>query len=523
MPQVGRAPLDPPDAFYRSDGYTKMDDVVEEMDTFGSRVGIPTLIQMGIASVVSFSACAYVYNTDPTRQEGSVLTNVLFWEITALCCSVISIGNAGQHMYQHMRYSVNNSDLKYCTLIIVFVVPFYAFCSLMAFLFETTGHASMIFNGCREFYEALVLISFMQFTIEYFEGVDKLAVILSSEHVTLGKIVPHGAHGFLQKIGIDEWRPFPIPRAPGSDFLAKCLKGIIQYSYWMVTVIAATGLIFMWGHSLKHYPLLAKLLNGAKLASSMWALFNLLVLYEYLCESKACKSKMDRIKPLSKFMCIKLIIIFSLYQEKIMAYLSVHEMLAPLHGCGMVDSIRHVHGEGMTCDWRYTADQERIGNSWVNFLVCFEMILFAQWHRYAYKYDEHLCTPEEDDDFGTGVVKMYTDIRKLSNRVSAQKRAVRMLKGANFSEEDNKKQEADLQAAFDTFDRFHDKKDNCKKVTLIQLEYWLISCGIFEKKDAMTFLAGADKDSDKSLSFREFYDCVKKNQEKTAKPWWKMW
>merc|ERR1712203_1248364 len=104
----------------------------------------------------------------------------------------------------------------------------------------------------------------------------------------------------------------------------------------------------------------------------MW---NLLMLYEYLLESPATKDRMWRSQPGHKFLCIKCVVLFSLWQESILKFLAKHSLLP------------HVTIYGMNPD--HTIHSQTVkADAIVNFLVCFEMMLFAQWHCYAYPWNE---------------------------------------------------------------------------------------------------------------------------------------
>ena len=96
----------------------------------------------------------------------------------------------------------------------------------------------------------------------------------------------------------------------------------------------------------------------------MWALYNLVLFYQ------ATKDKLKAINPLRKFLCIKLVVFFTFWQEVLIALL-VH--------AGAIDSARF-----MLADWTNT----ELANGVDNFVICFEMLIFSIAHIFVFPPDD---------------------------------------------------------------------------------------------------------------------------------------
>lgn len=439
------------------------------------------IISIGIVYASTF----FAYSQPGEHQTMSGYMYVFPYQVWATVSVTIAVSNSLIHVFQHHNIATNSEDIRTCTTIILLVVPVYGFCSAAAFITEhQSAEIAMIFDAVREFYEALVLIAFIQFIAEYWGSAKSLAAELDDEEITLGTVTPHGVRHLVENLKICGYEvkslsPFGFRRAPGSDFVAKSFTGILQYAAVMVIVLLANMCIWCYGPDKPEMETVKGVLKFVKLASNIWALNNLLVLYEYMCESKDTKERMAKIKPLSKFLCIKLIVMFSLWQENICEQLAKRQLLPAMMGWNEL--------------W---TDEEKNADALVNFLVCMEMLLFAQWHRYAYPHDEELVAQGDDEDAGVGIMKLYSDIQTLRSKANSQKQAIKVLK------RDRKRAYAtigELQRAFNTFDL--DKSQEC---SIAQLQYLMGQAGITSEQKAKDMLLRADTDRSGRLSFEEF-------------------
>lgn len=225
---------------------------------------------------------------------------------------------------------------------------------------------------------------------------------------------------------------------------------------------------------------------------------------------ESTRERMRSVHGVHKFLCIKFIVLLTLWQEAIMKGM-IH--------AGTVSS----HFRGPYKTW----EPKDAGNGMVNMLICLEMLLFAEWHRYAYSYKEEL--PQEsyhecvsDNKFTcsrcccvaikkfwfsdmTGFTKMYRDIFKLRHASWQQHCAVWTLKkhirGRGFSKE----QEGDLREAFGKFD--HTAEGN---VTVAQLKFLLVEGGVANDREAekLLFQTNGKSSNNHTLSENEFLDAV---------------
>jgi len=362
----------------------------------------------------------------------------------------------------------------------------------------------------RESYEAVVLVFFMMFVAEYLGGVAELAKKVATEEIVVRKVLPERVQEKLEGYSIFgfpvlDLRLFPFRRAPGSEYTFWTFFGVLQYA-----VVIMLVLVFHWtvwahwtrvGDEVPEWvEMVEQGMKGLKLGSSGWALYNLLVLYEYLIEAAHTKESMEKINPHSKFWCIKLIVMFSLYQENILKICANAGLLPTMLGWHVV--------------WRSDSSegQKILADGAVNFFVCIEMLLFAQWHRFAYPYKEDLlATAEADFEDDTGVRSMFRELGILRKKAKASRAAIRVLREAKDNTYSNDMAEADLKAAFDAFDKYCDEQ-----IPTAQLIVLLTDGEGLNLEEARGLITAADVDGDGYLSWDEFRAACRKRLRTTA-------
>lgn len=466
-----------------------------DAESCADSVAKPCCLQLTVTVLVSLVGAVCFFHrriAADTFREG--LHYMPLYQVVAVLAAIVASANSFHHIFQHITQSENKGGLKWSIRIILLVVPVYAICSACALVSEKHArHIAIIFTALREFYEAYVLVAFIRFVAEYWGGAQHLAGELDDEVITLGTVAPHPLRPFLRSItccgrSLANVRPFPLPRAPGSDFVAKTFIGVLQYALvmWLVLFanLAIWGALVGGGIDLETINKVKTAVKVAKLISNMYCMHNLLVLYEYLMESQDTKERMGKIKPLSKFVCIKAIVLFSLWQEGICQQLSRHNMLPRM--------------QGYKLGWR---DQESVADAVVNFLVCIEMIAFAQWHRYAYPYSERLVPDREGGESSRGLLQLFKDIFLLLGRAREQRAAIRMVKRRYVV------QQEELKKAFETFDT-----DSSGTVSVAQLRFLIVQCGLATWAEAGKTLRAADHDHNNRLSWQEFQGMI--NYEK---------
>lgn len=425
---------------------------------------------------------------------------MFFWEAFALVGAVVAVVNAIIHSIQHFSQSTASSDLHMCCQVIIWVVPVYAVCSAVAFLAEVSDtHFSVLFNALRESYEAVVLVFFMMFISEYLGGLDCLALKVASEEIVIGKVLPAKVKQTLEGSRILDIRPFPARRAPGSEYVFSSFRGVLQYALFIFcNLILHFSVWAAYTRQHEEIPewvdMMEKGVKGLKLVSNGWALYNLFVLYSYLIEAKHTKTQMEKINPHSKFWCIKLIVLFSLWQENILVFCAGQNWLPEMLGWK-----KDVVWQSDT-----PAGQTILADGAVNFLVCLEMVLFAQWHRFAYPYNEDLTSnAEEDSEDRRGVKALGRGLQNLRAKAMKMRRAVKVLRN-------NPDNEEDLKDAFDTFD--HTTQG---QVFLAQLTCLLTESEGMTMESARALMKMADTNEDGQLSWDEFRRACGSRKTKT--------
>jgi len=242
-----------------------------------------------------------------------------------------------------------------CTARILVVVPIYALSAWGCLMLEDSERGwAELFTLTREGYEAIAIVSFMQFMLTFLKGPKHLARVL----------VESGQEPFRH--------PWPLrlvlrPYQPGPHFVAAVVVGIMQYIPTMFIIFLLNLSIWRFGETdccrwLHRVALVPKL---AKAASCAFAMYNLVLFYHQT------HTHLEHIRPVLKFMGIKGIVFFTFWQELVIAVL-LRLQVVP-------NPKTHLHNE-----WT----QAEIADGIKNMLLCIEMVGFSELHRRAYPYDE---------------------------------------------------------------------------------------------------------------------------------------
>jgi len=432
--------------------------------------------------------------------------------VSALVATAVSLYHLGSHLF----FNKNSWKVKGPALMIISMVPVYSICSGVSLVGTMdVNYIAIPLTAFREFYESLVLIAFMQFIAEFWGGTIHLAGILDTDAMVIYNVFPTPAKWanknlrcILEKVehyenALLDMRVFPFPRIPGSHYVAWTYVGALQYA-WVMWIYNAILLVLWFKGEVDSVEDVDAWLKIVKMGSNLIAMYNLLILFEYLRECKNTRERMGKIRPISKFVCIKLIVIFSLWQENILSKLAQWNMLPPVRG---------YYG-----DW---TDPTRMAKGVVNFLVCIEMLLFAWWHRYAYPYDEEWNLKDEDNTIERladtkkprrppcllrhNVLKMADDVGYLlNNRVRGQFGVVRNLQAAktNGKLDDDLKQK--IQKDFKYFEL-----DLTKEASLAQLQPLLFLTGFATNwEEAKEMLEKADHDKTGRIGVEELWNLL---------------
>jgi hypothetical protein len=264
--------------------------------------------------------------------------------------------------------------MKNFTIRILMMVPVYALESWLGLMLH---EYSEIFEFMRALYESLVIFSFVQYLLEYLGGTVELG------NITAG--CPECEHIFPMKCVAKRWDMGPI-------FVYNTVRGVLQYT--VVMPIATLASLVSWGTNvygvgcgngfLCAKPYVRPSQSAAHCThctrfdpcthiqvllvvnfSQMYAIYCLVHFYRGL------KTKMAKISPLRKLVTIKALVFFTFWQGVLMAGLVHFEILD-----------QSLWGEGTT----WTTDE--IAHGIQDFVVCFEMMLFAIAHGSTFRVEE---------------------------------------------------------------------------------------------------------------------------------------
>lgn len=147
----------------------------------------------------------------------------------------------------------------------------------------------------------------------------------------------------------------------GEEFLFFCKVGTLQYVVWKTfTVILSFFMVLDFSFSLFRASFWIVLITSL---SQMLAIYSLVLFY------LATKEDLSPIKPFLKFACIKAVIFFSFWQ---------HVLISLLVQLGVLKSTQFLTASD------YGAEIQ-------DFIICFEMVLFAVAHHFAFSYAD-FCT-----------------------------------------------------------------------------------------------------------------------------------
>lgn len=282
--------------------------------------------------------------------------------------AAVATWRSTRQICRHLSY--NKGKMKPLTIRILAVVPIYAIDSWACLVLNSSrGNWVVLLSFFREAYEAVAMCAFMQYVLTYLGGPTKLA-----RKLHLLRDGPFVKHVEVKGIGMKLIRREYMA---GADFVSQVIIGVLQYV--VVTVFLFVVNFIIWRYpvdqdsiqelGLQHVNTtqFAGMIPGAvKALSCAYSLYHLILLY------KETYKLLAPLKPVFKFLAIKGIIFFTFYQG-IMCGLAVRLHMIPSYT---------PRGPGVV----WTEDE--ISDGIKSFLLCIEMLFFAEIHRYAYPYDE---------------------------------------------------------------------------------------------------------------------------------------
>lgn len=266
----------------------------------------------------------------------------------------VPISMFGIFMHLHHWY---RPELQRLVIRIIWLAPIYSITCWLALRFKD---AAIYLNVGRECYEAWVLYSFTFFLIRCI-GTNEEVVQLLIEKGEMHHIFPFC---FLPKWGM------------GQEFLSKTRNGVLSFAV-VKTILAFTAFILT---ALGKYGegnldpsqgyFWCTIINNF---SCTWALYCLVQFYHVFSTDLEDKG----IRPLPKFLCIKMVLFFSFWQSVLIAALVKFDVIK----------------EDQTWTSGYTVDSVATGLQ--DFIICIEMFFAAIWHVYAFSCDEFMSEEQQ--------------------------------------------------------------------------------------------------------------------------------
>lgn len=276
-------------------------------------------------------------------------------------CAIWTASRSLHHIYRHLVY--NRTIFRDCTVRILALVPLFALDAWACLMLETSVHGwTDLLTFVREIYEAVAMCSFMQLILTYLGGPKALAHKLLTMSSSTGVRRVH--HPWPLRLVL---RPYMV----GPDFVANVVSGILQYVF--VTLVLFVVNLFIWRHPMDSDVLhMRSYLRAApcicKAASCGWAMYNVALMY------LNTKKLIEPMRPFLKFLSFKGVIFFTFWQGFVISIFAHFNMIPR----NPVDPEKRI--------W----SQAQIASGIKNLLLCLEMVVFCEMHRWAYPVNEEL-------------------------------------------------------------------------------------------------------------------------------------
>uniref|UniRef100_A0A8C6Q4A9 Transmembrane protein 184C n=1 Tax=Nothobranchius furzeri TaxID=105023 RepID=A0A8C6Q4A9_NOTFU len=289
----------------------------------------------------------------------------------------ISLWGILQHLVHYTQPELQKPIIR-----ILWMVPIYSLDSWIALKYPSIA---IYVDTCRECYEAYVIYNFMTFLLNYLENqypslVMMLEVQEQQKHLPPLCCCP----------------PWPM----GEVLLLRCKLGVLQYTVVrpVTTVIALIcqlcGVYDEGNFSSANAWTYLVIFNNM---SQLFAMYCLVLFY------RALRDELSPIKPVGKFLCVKMVVFVSFWQAV---------LIALLVKVGIISEKR-------TWDWQSV---EAVATGLQDFIICVEMFLAAIAHHFSFTYKPYIQEAEEVSCFAS-FMAMW-DISDVRADISEQVRNV---------------------------------------------------------------------------------------------------
>lgn len=272
-----------------------------------------------------------------------------YWAILAGGFAILSVAFSFYEIIKHL-INFTKPYLQRYIIRILLMVPIYSLNAWIAMIIPETG---LYLDSMREVYESFVIYSFMKYLLNFLQF-----------DTNLQQYIHH-------KTGPGHIFPFCcLPNCVGGRlFLIRCKHGILQYVVIrpITSVIAFTSQLFgFYGEGNYNplsgytYPVLLIINNG----SQILAMYCLVIFYT------GYQQELRPMKPLAKFFSIKLVVFFSFFQSVLISGLLEIDFVE--------EFFRGIFPE--------LDDKISIGRKVQELLICFDMLIAAIGHLFAFSY-----------------------------------------------------------------------------------------------------------------------------------------
>ena len=330
--------------------------------------------------------------------QASGLQGYLWAKIVGGIFALIAILISSLHIRAHLTHN-HDSQLRRYVVRILWMVPLYATVGWMGL---TMRRYTLYLDVARDVYESVVIWSFFQFCLVYLGG----SVVLN-EQLTRREQVGHTwpFHLCVRAWSMDHRFLFHTRLGVTQYVVTKSLMAVITFS------LAAADEYhdgrWEWGSP---YPYITVINNF----SQGYALYALFLFYH------ATKLDLERIRPVAKFACVKLIIFATYWQSVLISVLAL--------------AGRFEGWDGWT--------SENVGQGLQDFLICVEMMVASFGHMYAFPSKEFWTVDGGDEEtrHGSAISKVF-DVMTPSDIVSDVRELTRMNKKYQQVRDDNNEEE----------------------------------------------------------------------------------
>uniref|UniRef100_A0AAX7U6A5 Transmembrane protein 184C n=1 Tax=Astatotilapia calliptera TaxID=8154 RepID=A0AAX7U6A5_ASTCA len=289
----------------------------------------------------------------------------------------ISLWGILQHLVHYTQPELQKPIIR-----ILWMVPIYSLDSWIALKYPSIA---IYFDTCRECYEAYVIYNFMTFLLNYLENQYPNLVLMLEAQEQQKHLPP-----------LCCCPPWPM----GEVLLLRCKLGVLQYTVvrpvtTIIALICQLCRVYDEGNfSFKNAWTYLVIFNNM---SQLFAMYCLVLFY------KALREELNPIKPVGKFLCVKMVVFVSFWQAVVIALLVKVGIIS----------------EKRTWDWQSV---EAVATGLQDFIICVEMFLAAIAHHFSFTYKPYVQEAEEVSCFDS-FMAMW-DISDVRADISEQVRNV---------------------------------------------------------------------------------------------------